>query len=667
MRRLAMVAPLAVLLTTALTAGIVLLGPEPYRPATHPDILETGGLLIEPRDRLVLAAWWLIVVVIVVLLRDRGGPSGHPRSPRAPDALVTGVVTLTIGLATIAVLVDVDQRSLWPGIGWPGLLVGTGLAALTILQWRAARRVSLLVTLAMLAMLAMLAVPALLETPGGIRDVDSFRFTGDELAAVANGQFPLVDYFPQYTNLLGIPIAPAIRVLPDQAVWIILLWVLALQLTTLLTAICLPIRQSGWRMTMGSALVVVAPVVASNPRATSAATYFGVLPLRVFLPTVTIALAYGILGRERPEGRRSALLRMGLGLACGVTMLNNLDFGAPLAVVVICAGVLAQRSTARRLRVAAAIAAGALLPGLAYLVVATVSGRTIDWYSALIYPRVFGAEGYFAVAMRPFGLHIAVVALFASATAMGVLLLTSPGIRAGSWTRRQGLLLLLTGGWSLLCLPYFASRSYTSTLVGGYAFNIGLVTAAFLPLVRAGQRHLTTYRLAQPRWLNGSLGLGVLAMAACMGCLVLVYPPAAYVSRMEENGVTTFAELHDVTSAVTTLLADPPAQGITHGISTVDTEQLLDMPALVSLQTGLRAHPAFNSPEYTRLSRSFSAVQCASGWSAPTRYLVLSAEVAAAMRLAPECEAALDFDRAEATTGVARELIVVPLHGVREP
>ncbi len=665
MRRLAMVAPVTVLLTAALTAGIVLLGPEPFRPATHPDILDIGGLLVEPRDRLVLAAWWLIAAVVVAVLRDRVGPADRPPATRTRAALVTGVVTLAIGLAAVAVLVDVDQRGLWPGIGWLGLLVGAGLATLTILQWRAARPVSRLVSLAILAMLALLAVPALLQTPGGIRDVDSFRYTGDELAAVANGQLPLVDYFPQYTNLLGMPIAPAIRALPDQAVWIILLWLLVLQLATILTAISLPVRQSGWRMAMGSALVVVAPVIASNPRATSAATYFGVLPLRVFLPTVTIALAYGILRVERPAGPRSALLHLGVGLACGVTVLNNLDFGAPLAVIVICAAVLCQRTAARRIGAGAAIASGTLLAGLAYLVAVTLSGRAIDWDSTLIFPRVFGAEGYFAVAMRPFGLHVVVVALFASAAAAGVLLLTSPAVRAGSWTRRQGLLLLLTGGWSLLCLPYFASRSYTATIAGGYAFNIGLVTAAFLPLIRAGMRCLTTNPPAQPRWLHGSLGLGVLAMAACMGCLVLVYPPAAYVSRMQENGATTFVELHDVTSAVTSLLADPSAQGITHDISALDAEQFLDMPALVSLQTGLRAHPAFNNPDYTRLSRSFSALQCARGWAAPTRYLVLSVEVAAAMSLTPACRAALDFDRAEVATG-ATHLVVVPLNGVPE-
>jgi len=643
-RRLAGVAPLAIVLTTAATALLVLWGPVPVRPLSHNDLTDLEHTLIEPTDRLVLVSWWLIAVFLTVALLVR---SRYPRLKCEPSLAVQWVVALAaVGLAVAAVLLDSDQAGLWPPVDLAYLVLGLSLTVVIMLQWRSQRRISALIGIVLLTALVVLTVPALLQTPAGARDFYSFQFTADEMAAPAIGRVPYGNYAPQYSALLGLPIAPWVSAMPQRALTLIMAWFILLQVVTLAIAVTLPTLAGGRRFLAGSALAVVVPMIATAPNGFSAATYFAGLPLRLFLPMATLALAYVLLQRSSQVGGRTAIRFAGLGVVTGATVINNPDFGLPTLASVLLAVILAIGTWRERLRATMLAVAGAVASGLMYAAWASAMGAPISADYLLVFQRVFGAEGYFSVAMQGFGLHVATAALFISATAIGIGMLVMPAGRKPSSVRRQSLLLTLSGTWSLLSLSYFAGRSYTATLMGGHALQIGLVTAAFLPLIRGTLRGVRTVGWRGSPFAVGSAALGFVAMVWCFGGLSRVNSPPVYFAAAKPGDVP------DHLARQTAQLINVKPRGA--------SEQLLNMPALTSLLTGVPTHPIVNNPMYLILSRHLAGQQCQEIWAQGTKVLIVARATAAGMAKAPACQAMLGLDRID-LMGPGSDLVAVAI------
>jgi hypothetical protein len=274
---------------------------------------------------------------------------------------------------------------------------------------------------------------------------------------------------------------------------------------------------------------------------------------------------------------------------------------------------------------------GVLVSGIAYAAWAALRGAPINMDYVLVFQRIFGDVGFMAVPMSSGGLHVAVVALFISATVFGVTIQLVGSAPQSSRRGRQGVLLTLVGTWSLLSMPYFASRSYTATLMGGYAFQIGFVLAALLPFIDGGlSRLFIGRRPATDPLMWASVILGLIATSWCLGYLRLVHSPAAYLARAAEQGQVPTRLVHQIEHL--NRLGDQ-----------VGREQLLDMPALTALLTGIRSEPVVNNPAYLALSRNLATLQCTAGWAAGTKALLISPDTLSGLRRAPACWIALDL------------------------
>ena len=424
MRRLSVVGPVVVLAVSLLTVAITTLGPTPYRISTHPHILDIDNVLVEPVDRIVLISWWLVPILLGLAIWAVG--RGHrPSTSRLAGVVGWSVGSLSVLVALSQIILDEDEIGLYPGISIRALGLGAGAAGVLLMTWYSRTRVAAVATWFLLIPLGLIAIAAAIQTPDGVTDADSFRFTSDELAAPATGELPLATFIPQYSTLMGLPIAPLLRALPQQSLWIILLWLLALQVATVLLAVRLPVRVGGWRMLLPAATVIVLPVIATGPSGLNGTTYFAGLPMRLLLPVAAVSVALAVTSAdEGSRGRTPAIRYALLGSVVGLTVLNNLDFGAPAAVAVIVA--VALQTRAHRLLRLGFLVLGAATPFVAYGLVGVATGRSVDWASGLTFPRVFGTEGYFNVAMQPYGLHVVFAALFGSATLIGALILATP-------------------------------------------------------------------------------------------------------------------------------------------------------------------------------------------------------------------------------------------------
>ncbi|MCG2798746.1 MAG: hypothetical protein L6367_09425 [Cellulomonas sp.] len=633
------IGPVAVLLVAFSTAAAVWLGPAPHRSTDTTWLRDLDKTLIKPADRIALASWFALTIGLALVswvgARRRG--QGHHRV-RWLATVVSAAVTLVLA----AVLWSEDPFELWSGLSTGDLALGIMAASALIAgiasrdqRWRAA---GLLVAALVLA----LAVPAWIQTPATVVDPRHFGYTSDELSAVAAGRFPLFDYFPQYTVVLPYLFAVPLALWPAHAPAVVLSGMLILQLVTLVAAVVLPNLVAGRRFLAASVAIVVPAVFVPVANGTTASSYFQGMPLRDVLPVLTLLLTMVLL-RSRPTARWAVPWPwLALGAASGVTALNNPDFGLAAAAAVVVTVIIVQRSLGDLVRALVPLGAGLLVPFLLYSAAGAANGTPVDWPAWLVFERVFGPAGLANVPMGAFGLHVAIVGLFVAASAIGfVLVLSSPRDKS-SFAYRQGLLLALVGGWSLLALPYLAGRSVPSTYIGGFAFNAGLVVASMLPLFARA------WRSAQVR--SGDFGsplvvaLPLTAVGSILAGVLMLPSPA---SRLPGPGSDEPAGRYALLAEQQLRLANSvPLDGgpdMDSALAGGQVVQALPYASLMALTSSIPSVAVASSPEYAEATWWFSRRQCAQPLPVGTEYLLLRTTTARILADDPSCADYADF------------------------
>jgi hypothetical protein len=658
---LAWAAPLAVLLQALVTLVVVGLGPEPRVADAGGEIFEAHlfSTLHEPRDRVALVAWLLAAAAVVALV-----VWAVPRIPRGPVRVGAESVAAVaaVGVAVAAVLWAAPPAAglePWtPRLHVWELVAGTVVVVATVgillagpawLRW-AGSAVLVLVSLVFLA-------PALVQTPTSIVEPYHAAYTLDELMAPAVGQLPLVGYFPQYVNLLGYPVAPLLRTWPGDALAITLGWVLLLQVLCLAGAVLVGAIAGGRRVVPVVLLVVTAPVVFATAGGYYPASYLAAVPLRTVLPVLTIVVTLLLLAR-RPVVGTAALVRRTavVGALAGTAALNNPDHG--FAVVAAAGGAILLLLPTWRERGLAAAAGlvGAVLPFVAYALATALAGGA-EWSRLLLFSQMFGTIGYGNVAMDAFGNHVGIVAFFAAATAVGALLVVRR--RDDPAWRTRGLALLLCGGWSLLTLPYYMGRSMPSQLLFGYAVQVGLVSAALVPVVLHVATGLRSRTVRPTPAVGGSLVLALLALGTVVGSLGGAPTPTASLDRVQAGaGVQPWA--YDL-GAVEAALADPANTDVRELDEQGRLGQVLSSPSLVELTTGVPSVLVTNHPGYLAIALDMLRLQCEAALRRDEAAVIMPTWVAVGLASVEECGGA--FEVADTYREVAPGLALVPVVG----
>lgn len=636
MRRVTLIPAVAAVSTALLTGFIIMIGPESTK-------------VVELTDRLVLLGWWFLAIGMALggaWIARRGRNDQARKVRNGPPSWLAALLGVgSIGIIASSVTWDHDVTNQWPGITTLWLIVGLLFAWVVFHIWSSSRSLAAASSLIVVGIVFSYALPALLQLPGTIRSAYDFAFTSDELAAVAAGHFPLSDYIPQYSNLLGLPIAPALHLLGARAIYGVVAWLVFLQLVSLAVSVALPTLIGGWKILAPAMVVAVMPVLSTIEVAPTPTGYFAVTPMRIVLPSLTILFAFLVLRDRRSirtDGRHFRRL-FALGVTAGLTMLNNTDYGIPAALTILVVIVIVSSSA--RLKVLSVIVYffGAVAPFAVYSLAGQVFSRPVDWSYWVLFPRVFGVEGFSFTPMDPFGLHIAFVSLFISASVIGFILMVRYRDQGSRFAYQQGLYLAFVGGWSLLSLAYFSGRSYTPVLVTGYAFMAGMVVAAFLPLLRLTFRRLRTSGESVQLDLAVSFGLGVLAIAAAASTFMLAPRPTESFATIASVPPGRFEPLMQQTANLEGVLSSPAGAELRRLVDEGRVEQALPMSSLTGLVTGIRSDSVATNPVYYDISPVFSQIQCARSWADGTDYLLVAREAANSFAQEPLCDSHFDF------------------------
>jgi hypothetical protein len=276
-------------------------------------------------------------------------------------------------------------------------------------------------------------------------------------------------------------------------------------------------------------------------------------------------------------------------------------------------------------------------------------GRPVDWSQWLLFSRLFGVSGFGAANMMIFGLHVAVISLFVAASVTGFILVRSARSGSSSFAYRQGLLLTLTGGWSLLTLPYFAGRSLAPSLIVGSAFLVGLVVAAYLPLIDMCLRAYRCAAIDRRSETTVGLSLGTVAIAASVSAFSLLWAPSQYLSPMRVSAPLAFTPQANQSNALKAVLGEESNVSLRRFVDNDLVEQALPYSGLTAIVDKVPAGLVVSHPTYYTFDpfgNQFTTLQCRGIGEHGYDYLLVLPESADQLKLDPLCRATFDFSEA---------------------
>lgn len=292
-------------------------------------------------------------------------------------------------------------------------------------------------------------------------------YTMGEFAAALNGNTPLVDYFPQYQNLLSTLLLPLFRALGFSLLTFSAVMSMLSAFGFLLLYACLRrICESGWL-----ALLLFAPVVAMSfyseeispgGYALNAFNYYAVGPLRFFGYCVSAWFALWYLGRPTPARL------VAISVVAALVALNNLDFGIPAAVGLLACALSFPPRNLRRNALADLSCAFALFAlctfatwGLYACAIRGFSGSWPRLAAIAEFQRVFALLGYFMIPVPKKGLYWVVYATLMASVAIPLFQVLVPsGAKRGVRHRIRNGSLLFSGIAGTGALAYYIGRSH---------------------------------------------------------------------------------------------------------------------------------------------------------------------------------------------------------------
>jgi hypothetical protein len=368
-----------------------------------------------------------------ILARGPAGASLAREPLNSVNRPGTAIVLIGVSLlcaALIGVEVQTDGASL-PAFSYEPFALGTSPIArvltiafifaigslLAALILRIPRRAAGFISIAATVISPVLFVPRLASY---LAQADATVLV-DELLAPANNKLPLVDYFPQYTNLLGLPLVGIEPGSAQDLTAIVVNYVGLLQGLTLLALISAVILLSSWRFAWVPILFIPALSLMQIYGNLSIVDIWSNLPNRLLFPSISF-LFFSLALRTTSAPWRFAHLLLA-NLAAGLALLNNSDFGIVAWVAALVTTFLIALNV-RDLRLAFS-ASTALAPALIYASVALAFNKTPNLLGYFSYLGAFTADSTFlsVFEMPTYGWPLVVLATFAAALGLSTYLI----------------------------------------------------------------------------------------------------------------------------------------------------------------------------------------------------------------------------------------------------
>ena len=592
----------AAITVPTVTAFGYFLGPKPYHQNSQLLIPPLQGL-VEIRDTLILFGWYAIAAISSLFVywqifrRNKSELISVARFKRLNKVLTIGLILIVV----CNLFVDLDDQ----GTGnVPSLTIRETLIAtlfwLTVgFVWFKTRTCAFLFRTIIACGLLIRPLSVFIQTPSSLRDEWHFNFTANELAAPAAGMIPLVNFVPWYTNLLGYPIAPILRLIPGESVMVILIWLLFLEAICLAIPTIIAYKIAGKHASLLSFLLMIS-LMTARPSINS---YFQAFPIRTIFPCLLLGpLVFCVQNIQTFRFRNSIFL----GVLSGLALLNNLESGLPSLLALIFTLLLLYRSIWNFTRASLSILLGVLLVFSFYSFLVLTTGRALH-FSYMITPlRIVVSGGFFQMPMAGGGYHNIFAIFFVSGMATASFLFFRAQKVGSVSLKRIAALMSFSSSWGLIGMAYYSGRSHTSTLLAGSNYALGLLAVSFLIWISIDKQFVSNVlRLkTQNSYVVSSL---VALLFFYIGTTVLTRMDAVHVLRQagtewEEESSRT-VRLKSTGELIDRLKKDNQSRPR-------EVVQIFSLSNILELTTGIEAGLIVADPRYLSMFREFQNLQC---------------------------------------------------------
>ena len=579
------------------------LGPTPFYQSS--DILAPPVQgLVEVRDSFIFLGWCLIALLASFSLHWQFFKKNDIWSKPSQSRWMVKIGVLVAALIYAGgIFFDLDKKHKDNVLPLSLGEVVTSILFWSIVGflWVRSRRFAVVVKSMVYLVLVIRPLSILVQTPDSLRDSWHFLYTANELAAPAAGMHPLVSFIPMYTNLLGYPIAPIIRLIPSESILIILSWILFMQAICLTVPVLIAYKVSGRQAAFLSALLMVS--VITTGKNGGANGYFQVFPIRTMFPVLLLGLIVFSAHEYKVFKLKNSIC---LGLVVGLMVLNNLESGGPALIAL--AFTMALLSKSLRVLIFSWITifcATSLTFILFGLVMSfTVGAPDLSYLTLAI--RIWGSAGYLREYMSFTGFHNAYVMFFIMGMTLSFLVRVRAARLDSVNLRRVATFMAFGSSWGLFGISYFSGRSLTSTLQGSLNFQIGLLAVSILIWLFIDKEFIlnTIKNRSQNTFI---LPVLIFSLFALIATIALTRMNAVHVLR---QAGTVWSEESERTANLVTMFDEIDEFSNKKSDSEFRVGQILRLSNILELTTGVEAGLVVATPNELAVSKEYQRIQC---------------------------------------------------------
>ena len=588
----------------SVTAFGYFVGPKPY--------FQTSKLLNDPltglvdtRDSLILLGWYAIAAISPVFVywqifqKNSNELVPVPRSKRLRGIPVYGLILIFV--CNLFLDLDLDGQGVGniPTLTIREAFIATLFCLILGFVWFRSKNYTFLIRSIIVCGLLSRPLSVFIQTPSSLQDEWHFNFTANELAAPAAGMIPMVNFLPWYTNLLGFPIAPILRLAPSESVMVILIWLLFLQAICLALPTIIAYIIAGKQAALLSFLLLIS-LMTAQPKINS---YFQSFPIRTIFPCLLLGvLVFSVQNIQTFRFRDSIFL----GVLSGFALLNNLESGLPSLLALIFTLLLLYRSISNFTRAVLSIFFGVFLVFGLYSLLVLSTGKALH-FSYMITPlKIVVSGGFFQVPMTVGGYHNIFAIFFVSGMATASFLFFRAQKIGSVNLKRIAALMSFSSSWGLIGMVYFSGRSFTSTLLAGSTYALGLLAVSIMIWIFIDRQFVSDVLMQKNRYLN-VISLLVVMLFCYISITVLTRMDAVNVLRQagtewdEETNRT--ANLKSAEQQINQLKLDNQSRPL-------QVVQIFQLSNILELTTGIEAGLIVTDPRYLSMFREFQDLQC---------------------------------------------------------
>jgi len=645
--------PVSILLISFSTYLIRILGPEPYKNLQNNLVSIEGLTVIEKRDQYIFFSWLFISFILFALTILK---FQFRIKFKLSNQLVFLLFLAAISLTLLSTLWPYDLHKVLTGISlWSGV---DPLALITgfILSWFLFRYISIyslkfnnLINILLYLLLFIYILPNLIQIPKYLDDQNHFNFLVNDLIVVSLGKTVLYDYFPVYTNLLGIPLAPLLQLSPTHPIQISVYYLIFLQGLIILISF-LMLRQSILKRLLPLSFIIsVVPLFAAGDIGRSAISYFPIFPIRIIIPVICIFLALKlILAKDIKK-----FTFIFIGFCLGLNIFNNIEFGltSSFAIVLATGLVLYKTKFFYRFLIESMLGVVSFLL-LFYLVFLTL-GKPLDFSKLFVFIQLT-LSGFYAVPMDAMGIHIIIVSLFVTGSVVSAnILINSTFTR--SLILKRNYLLFIFSFWSIISLPYFIGRSFPSTIIGGFAFQSGIIFSLLIPTLFNLNRLLKFNTIHKFKLtIFGFMGLSII-----LSLLFAINNPKDKITKIFDYNSES-SDYLKLKSDIRYYLNDSQDKSLIDLFQNKSISQILPLSGALESQLNFPSELITNHPWHLEVTPLYTSLQCEYSMKSNYKYVLTTLPLMNSLFSNKNCLGVFDFKKATMLSEIDTKFVIVP-------